>query len=95
MLYYDATPHTELMDITLENNGLCATSVWLVNAIVHRSLAAVDVPSTLEPIGLCNSALTDVSILPHESLPMPVTLLVLPHTFATLYVSVQQRELEL
>ena len=26
-----------------------------INAIIHRSLAAINVPSTLEPIGLCRS----------------------------------------
>ena len=39
-----------------------------INAIIHRSLAAINVPSTLEPIGLCRSDGKRPVPLPHGSL---------------------------
>ena len=66
-----------------------------INAIIHRSLAAINVPSTLEPIGLCRSdgkRPDGCSIAPWKSGQCLVWDFTCVDTFAASYMSDATRE---
>ena len=66
-----------------------------INVIIHRSLAAINVPSTLEPIGLCRSdgkRPDGCSIAPWKSGQCLVWDVTCVDTFAASYISDATRE---